>query len=67
VRATLYMATLSAMRFNPVIKAFADRLRAAGKPFKVVAVACIRKLLSILNVMLRDNQPWRAPCLATNA
>ncbi len=67
MRATLYMATLSAMRFNPVIKVFADRLRTAGKPFKVVAVACIRKLLTILNVMLRDNQPWRSPCLAKNA
>jgi len=67
VRATLYMATLSAMRFNPVIKVFADRLRSTGKPFKVVAVACIRKLLTILNVMLRDNQPWRSPCLAKNA
>lgn len=67
VRATLYMATLSAMRFNPLIKSFADRLRAAGKPFKLVAVACIRKLLTVLNVMLRDNQPWRQPCLAKNA
>lgn len=64
VRATLYMATLSAMRFNPAIKAFADRLRAAGKPFKIIAVACIRKLVTILNVMLKDNQPWRSPCLA---
>ncbi len=63
VRATLYMAILSAMRFNPPIKAFADRLKAAGKPFKVIAVACIRKLLTILNVMLRENQPWRSPCL----
>lgn len=67
VRAALYMATLSAMRFNPIIKSFAARLRSAGKPFKVVAVACIRKLLTILNVMLRDNQPWRSPCLAQNA
>jgi len=67
VRATLYMATLSAMRFNPTIKAFADRLREAGKAFKVIAIACIRKLLTILNVMLRDNQPWRDPCLAKNA
>ena len=57
------MAILSAMRFNPPIKAFAERLKAAGKPFKVIAVACIRKLLTILNVMLRENQPWRSPCL----
>jgi transposase len=62
VRATLYMATLSAMRFNPPIKAFAERLRAAGKPFKVIAVACIRKLLSVLNIMIRDNQTWKEPC-----
>ena len=62
VRATLYMAILSAMRFNPVIKRFADRLKAAGKPFKVIAIACIRKLVTILNVMIRDNQNWREPC-----
>jgi len=67
VRATLYMATLSAMRFNPTIKVFADRLKAAGKPFKVIAIACIRKLLTILNVMLKNNQPWSPPCLAKNA
>jgi len=67
VRATLYMATLSAMRFNPTIKVFADRLRAAGKPFKVIAIACIRKLLTIPNVMLKNNQPWSPPCLAKNA
>lgn len=66
VRSTLYMATLSAMRFNPVIKAFAERLKAAGKPFKVIAVACIRKLLTILNAMLKTDQTWRQPCLAKN-
>lgn len=67
VRATLYMATLSAIRFNPVIKDFADRLKAAGKPFKVIAIACIRKLLTILNAMLKADQPWRTPCPAKNA
>jgi transposase len=66
VRATLYMAILSAMRFNPAIRVFAERLKAAGKPFKVVATACIRKLLTIINVMIRENQTWRQPC-AENA
>lgn len=60
VRAVLYMATLSAMRFNPVIKAFYSRLVAAGKPKKVAIVACMRKLLTILNAMLRDEAKWDA-------
>jgi transposase len=59
VRATLYMAALAAIRFNPQITVFADRLRAAGKPPKVVIVACMRKLLTILNAMLRDRRPWQ--------
>lgn len=59
VRAALYMAALAAARFNPAIAAFADRLRAAGKPPKVVLVACMRKLLIILNAMLRDRRPWQ--------
>jgi transposase len=59
VRAALYMAALAAVRFNPAIAAFADRLRAAGKPPKVVLVACMRKLLIILNAMLRDRRPWQ--------
>jgi transposase len=59
VRAMLYMATLGAIRFNPQIAAFADRLRAAGKPPKVVIVACMRKLLVILNAILRDRRPWQ--------
>lgn len=59
VRNTLYMATLSAKRFNPVIQSFAERLQQAGKPFKVVMVACMRKLLVILNTMLKTNTPWR--------
>jgi transposase len=58
VRAVLYMATLSAMRFNPDIKVFADRLKRAGKPTKVVIVACMRKLLTIMNAMLKANTPW---------
>lgn len=58
VRAVLYMAAISAMRCNPVIKAFADRLKQAGKPAKVVIVACMRKLLTIMNSMLKNNAPW---------
>jgi len=58
VRAVLYMATVSAIRFNPTIKAFADRLKQSGKPAKVVIVACMRKLLTIMNVMLKNNAPW---------
>ena len=58
VRTTLYMAAYNAMRCNPTIKAFADRLKKAGKPFKVVATACMRKLLTILNVMVKTNQHW---------
>ena len=54
VRNTLYMATLSAIRFNPVIRRFAERLKAAGKCNKVVIIAAMRKLLTILNAMLRD-------------
>ena len=58
VRAVLYMATVSAIRFNSSIKAFADRLKQAGKPSKVVIVACMRKLLTIMNAMIKNNTPW---------
>ena len=58
VRTTLYMAAYNAMRCNPTIHAFAERLKKAGKPFKVVATACMRKLLIILNVMVKTNQHW---------
>jgi len=58
VRSALYMATLSAMRYNPTIAAHYRRLLAAGKPKKVAMVACMRKLLVILNAMLRDNAQW---------
>ncbi len=58
VRSVLYMATLSAIRSNPVIKAFYHRLLAAGKEKKVAIVACMRKLLTILNAMLRHRQTW---------
>ena len=58
VRAVVYMATMSAVRFNPPIKAFYGRLVDAGKPKKVAIVACMRKLLTILNAMLRDQASW---------
>ncbi len=57
-RNILYMAAHAAMRFNPLIKAFAQRLRAAGKPPKVIVVACMRKLLSLLNAMVRERLSW---------
>ena len=59
LRSTLYMAALSAVRFNPVIKRFAERLRGQGKQGKVVIVACMRKLLVILNTMVKQNSPWK--------
>lgn len=58
VRAVLYLATLSAIRHNAVIRAFHQRLIAKGKPKKVAIVACMRKLLTILNAMLRDRTCW---------
>jgi transposase len=66
VRSALYMAALSAARYNPPLRAFRDRLRAAGKAAKVVLVAVARKLLVTLNAMLRDGQPWN-PELAKTA
>jgi transposase len=59
VRSVLYMAALTATRFNPTIKTFYDRLLAAGKDKKLALVACMRKLLVILNAMLRDNTVWQ--------
>lgn len=59
VRAVLYMATVAAIRCNPVIKAFYGRLRAAGKPPKVAIVAAMRKLLVTLNAIVRDGTPWK--------
>jgi transposase len=58
VRTVLYMAALVAARHNPVIKAFYQRLRAAGKAPKVALTACMRKLLTILNAMMRDRRAW---------
>jgi transposase len=60
VRAMLYMAAVSASRFNPVIKAFYDRLLVAGKAKKVALAACARKLLVMLNAMVKHKAPWSA-------
>ena len=59
VRGVLYMSTLAATRCNPAIRAFYERLRAAGKLPKVALVACMRKLLTILNAIARDQKPWQ--------
>ena len=59
VRAALYMGALVASRFNPVIRDFYQRLLAAGKPKKLALTACMRKLLVILNAMLKHGSPWR--------
>lgn len=59
VRAVLFMAALVASRHNPVLKAFRDRLVAAGKPKIVAVVATMRKLLTILNAIIRDAKPWQ--------
>jgi transposase len=61
VRTTLYMATLNATRFNPIIRTFYERLVKAGKPFKVAIVACMRKFLTILNAMVKNGTPWIPP------
>ena len=60
VRAPVYMACLVAIRYNPPLRSFYRRLRAAGKPTRLALVAVMRKLLTILNAMLRDHQPWAA-------
>ena len=66
VRTALYMATIVATRFNPVIRAFYQRLCAAGKAKKVALVACMRKLLTIVNAMLKHRSPWN-PTLVHHA
>jgi transposase len=58
VHAMLYIGALIAARHNPVIRGFYQRLVAAGKPKKVALVACMRKLLTILNAMIRTNTRW---------
>jgi transposase len=59
VRAVLYMAALAGIRWNPVVQAYYERLRAAGKAHKVALVACMRKLLIILNAVMRTGRPWQ--------
>jgi len=64
VRSVLYMATLTATRRNPVIRKHYQHLLDQGKRKKVALVACMRKLLTILNAMLRENEPWRPPIVS---
>lgn len=65
VRAVLYMAALSAARFNPVFRAFKERLTRAGKKARVVLVAIARKLVVLANAVLRDGKPWQPELSAT--
>jgi transposase len=60
VRNVLYMAALTAIRWNPVIGELYDRLRSRGRPAEAALVAAMRKLLTILNAMLRDQKPWQS-------
>jgi transposase len=60
VRSALYMAALSAVRFDPCLKAFYERLLQAGKPKKVALVACMHKLLTIINAVIKSGKPWQA-------
>lgn len=62
VRKALYMPTLVAIRHNPSIRTFYQRLLSNGKPKMTAVVACMRKLVTTLNAMLRNQQPWRPPC-----
>jgi len=64
LRRVLYMAALSAIRANPTLRAYYRHLRDAGKPGKVALVAVMRKLLLILNAMIKTQSPWRSPCPA---
>ena len=65
LRSVLYMATLAATRSNPVIRTFYHRLCEAGKPRKVALTACMRKLLTILNAILKSQTPWQAQCASS--
>ena len=67
IRAVLYMGALAASRYNPIIRDFYQRLVAAGKPKKLALTACMRKLLVILNSMLKHRSPWRAERARTPA
>jgi len=61
------MATLSAVRFDPVLKSFYGRLRTTGKPAKVALVACMHKLLTIMNAIFKSGKPWEANYVGTQA
>jgi transposase len=67
VRSVLFMGALVAVKHNPVLKPFYERLLAAGKVKKVALVACMHKLLRILNAIIRDNKPWQPPASVTAA
>lgn len=67
IRSVLYMATVSAIRWNPVIRAFHERLIKAGKPPKVAIVACMRKLLTILNAMIKNQTLWQPTAVQKSA
>ncbi len=58
VRSVLYMSAFSACRFNPIIRSFAERLKKSGKAYRVVMTACMRKLLIILNTMIKEQTLW---------
>lgn len=58
IRRALYMATLTSIKYSPELKSFFERMRLAGKPFKVAMVACMRKLLTILNAMVKSKTIW---------
>lgn len=60
IRSVLYMATVSAIRYNPILNVFYNRLLSYGKEKKVAIVACMRKFITILNAMVREMQPFRA-------
>ena len=59
MRAALFMGAMVAMKFNPPLKAFRDRLIQAGKPKKVAIIAVARKLLTVLNAIVREQKPWQ--------
>lgn len=65
IRAMLYMAAVSSTRFNPVIRSFYRRLRAIGKPAKLALTACMRRIITTLNAMVKTGQAWRDPSLVT--
>jgi hypothetical protein len=67
VRTALYMPTLTAIRHNPALQAFYQRLIGRGRPAKVAITACMRKLLVILNAILREHRPWQTPWPTTQS